>query len=58
MGESIEEDRRHPERYRALLVRLRQARKEANLSQEQVAAAMGVKQKFISKVAFSGGLPR
>lgn len=41
---------RHPERYRALLVRLRQARKEASLSQEQVAERMKVKQKFVSKV--------
>jgi transcriptional regulator with XRE-family HTH domain len=41
---------RHPERYRVLLVRLRQARKEASLSQEQVAERMKVKQKFVSKI--------
>jgi transcriptional regulator with XRE-family HTH domain len=41
---------RHPERYQALLVRLRDARKEAGYSQETAAAAIGVKQKFISRV--------
>jgi transcriptional regulator with XRE-family HTH domain len=41
---------RHPERYRALLARLREARKEADLSQEEVAASLGVKQKFVSKI--------
>ena len=41
---------RHPERYRALLERLREARKEAGLSQEAAAAALGVYQKYISKV--------
>ena len=41
---------RHPQRYQALLGRLREARKEAGMSQEQVAALLGVKQKFVSKV--------
>jgi transcriptional regulator with XRE-family HTH domain len=41
---------RHPERYRALLARLREARKEAGFSQEGVASALGVKQKFISTI--------
>jgi transcriptional regulator with XRE-family HTH domain len=41
---------RHPERYRMLLVRLREARKAAGMSQEDVAAALGVPQKYISRV--------
>jgi len=41
---------RHPERYRTLLERLREARKEAGLSQEAAAAALGLYQKYISKV--------
>ena len=41
---------RHPERYRALLARLREARKEAGLSQEAAAARLGVRQKYISKI--------
>jgi transcriptional regulator with XRE-family HTH domain len=41
---------RHPQRYRAFLVRLRDARKAAGMSQEAVAAALGVKQKFVSKI--------
>ena len=41
---------RHPERYRTLLLRLREARKEAGMSQEQAAAALNVPQKYISRV--------
>jgi transcriptional regulator with XRE-family HTH domain len=41
---------RHPERYRQLLLRLREARLAAGLSQEKAAAALGVYQKYISKV--------
>lgn len=41
---------RHPERYRKLLVRLREARQEAGMSQEAVAAALGARQKYVSKV--------
>lgn len=41
---------RHPERYRALLARLREARRDAGMSQEAAAAALGVYQKYISKV--------
>jgi transcriptional regulator with XRE-family HTH domain len=41
---------RHPERYRKLLARLREARDAAGMSQEQVGAALGVRQKFVSKV--------
>lgn len=41
---------RHPERYRRLLERLRQARQEAGMSQEEAAASLGVYQKYISKV--------
>lgn len=41
---------RHPERYRLLLLRLREARLAAGLSQEKVAAALGVRQKYVSKV--------
>jgi transcriptional regulator with XRE-family HTH domain len=40
---------RHPERYRRLLLRLREARSAAGLSQEK-AAALGARQKYISKV--------
>jgi transcriptional regulator with XRE-family HTH domain len=41
---------RHPERYRKLLDRLREARREAGMSQVQVAEALGVPQKFVSKI--------
>jgi len=41
---------RHPERYRLLILRLREARTEAGMSQEEVAAALGVRQKFVSKI--------
>ena len=41
---------RHPERYRQLLLRLREARLAAGLSQVEAAAALGVYQKHISKV--------
>ena len=41
---------RHPERYRRLLERLRQARSEAGLSQVAVAATLGVEQKFVSRI--------
>jgi transcriptional regulator with XRE-family HTH domain len=41
---------RHPERYRQLLARLKEARKAAGMSQEKVAAALGVRQKYISKI--------
>jgi transcriptional regulator with XRE-family HTH domain len=41
---------RHPERYRTLLLRLREARKAAGMSQEEVAAALGARQKYISKI--------
>lgn len=41
---------RHPERYRRLLLRLKDARKAAGMSQETVAAALGVKQKYVSKI--------
>jgi len=41
---------RYPERYRALLERLRAARIAAGLSQEAVAAALGVKQNFVSRL--------
>ena len=41
---------RHPERYRTLLLRLREARKAAGLSQESVAASLQTKQKFVSKI--------
>jgi transcriptional regulator with XRE-family HTH domain len=41
---------RHPERYRALLERLKEARKAAGLSQEAAAEALSVYQKYISKI--------
>jgi transcriptional regulator with XRE-family HTH domain len=41
---------RHPQRYRRLLLRLRQARKAAGMSQVEVAAALKVEQKFVSRV--------
>jgi transcriptional regulator with XRE-family HTH domain len=41
---------RHPERYRRLLLRLRKARKEAGMSQEVVAAELGVPQKYVSRI--------
>jgi transcriptional regulator with XRE-family HTH domain len=41
---------RHPERYRRLLLRLKEARKEAGMSQERVAAMLGVRQKYVSKI--------
>ena len=39
-------------RYRALLARLRLAREEAGLTQEQVAARMGRPQTWVSKCEF------
>ena len=41
---------RHPERYRNLLVRLRKAREAAGLSQEDVANALGVRRRLVSKI--------
>lgn len=41
---------RHPERYRRLLLRLREARLAAGLSQEKAAATLGVHQKYVSKI--------
>ncbi len=41
---------RHPERYRKLLVRLREARELAGLSQQDVANILGVRQRFVSKL--------
>lgn len=41
---------RHPEPYRRMLARLREARVAAGLSQEGVAAAIGARQKYVSKV--------
>jgi len=41
---------RHPERYQKLLLRLRQARKEAGMSQEGVAEALGAPQKYVSRI--------
>jgi transcriptional regulator with XRE-family HTH domain len=41
---------RHPERYRRLLARLKEARKAAGLSQERAAAALGTHQKYLSKI--------
>jgi transcriptional regulator with XRE-family HTH domain len=41
---------RHPERYRQLLLRLKEARKAAGMSQEKVAATLGVRQKYVSKI--------
>ena len=41
---------RHPERYRSLLLRLREARKAAGMSQEQAAAALSAPQKYISRI--------
>jgi transcriptional regulator with XRE-family HTH domain len=41
---------RHPERYRTLLLRLREARQAAGLSQEKAAAKLGVPQKYLSKI--------
>ena len=41
---------RHPESYRKLLLRLKEARQAAGLSQEKAAAALGVRQKYISKI--------
>ena len=41
---------RHPERYQELLVRLREARKAAGMSQEAAAKALRVRQKYISKI--------
>jgi transcriptional regulator with XRE-family HTH domain len=41
---------RHPERYRKLLLRLKEARREAGMSQVQVAEVLGVPQKFVSKI--------
>lgn len=42
--------KRHPERYQRMLERLRQAREEAGLRQEDVAESLGVRQTFISKI--------
>ena len=41
---------RHPERYRKLVKRLRQARHEAGMTQLQVAEALGASQQWLSKV--------
>ena len=41
---------RHPEAYRRMLMLLRQARKDAGLTQVDVALRLGVIQKFVSKV--------
>lgn len=41
---------RHPERYRRLLKRLRDARLKAGLTQTAVAERLGVPQNFVSKV--------
>ena len=41
---------RHPERYRKLLLRLKEARKAAGLTQVAVAEALGTHQKYISKL--------
>jgi transcriptional regulator with XRE-family HTH domain len=41
---------RHPQRYRRLLVRLREAREAAGLSQEKVADLIDERQRFLSKV--------
>ena len=41
---------RHPERYRELVARLRQARHEAGMTQAQVAEALGASQQWMSKV--------
>ena len=41
---------RHPVRYRSLLLRLREARQAMGMSQEGAAAAIGARQKYISKI--------
>jgi len=41
---------RHPERYRTLLLRLRDARLQAGFSQKAVATVLGVDQKFVSRL--------
>jgi transcriptional regulator with XRE-family HTH domain len=41
---------RHPKRYQELLIRLRDARRNAGFTQETAAAAIGVRQTFISRV--------
>lgn len=41
---------RHPERYTRFLERLRQARLDAGLTQEDVASRLGVRQNFVSKM--------
>lgn len=41
---------RHPDRYRRLLERLRDARHEAGFTQVDVAERFGVPQNFVSKV--------
>jgi len=41
---------RHPKRYRKLILRLQQARKEAGMTQEDVASSLGTVQKYISRV--------
>jgi transcriptional regulator with XRE-family HTH domain len=42
--------RRHPERYRSLLLRLREARIAAKLTQDDVAAALRVTQRLVSRM--------
>jgi transcriptional regulator with XRE-family HTH domain len=44
MGSSV-----HSDRYQAFLTRLRAARREAGLTQQEVAAQLGVPQSYISK---------
>ncbi len=41
---------RHPELYREMLERLRRARVEADLTQEDVARLLGVRQTLVSKM--------
>ncbi len=41
---------RHPELYREMLERLRRARVEADLTQEDVARLLGVRQTLVSKI--------
>lgn len=41
---------RHPDRYRLMLTRLRQAREEAGMSQVQVASALKEPQQYVSRV--------
>jgi transcriptional regulator with XRE-family HTH domain len=46
---SVKLDETYEERYREFLERLRQARREAGISQEEVAERLGVSQSFISR---------